>query len=52
MANKSKAKKTTSTGRPRVGETTYRRKKAAPPTAPTTLNRQRNRYGCGGKLKK
>ena len=48
MANRS----TSSKSRPRVGETTYRRRKAAPPTAPTTLNRQRNRYSCGGKLKK
>lgn len=48
MANKSSSIR----GRARTGETTYRRKKAAPPTAPTTLNRQRNRYSCGGKLKK
>ena len=48
MVNRS----TSSKSRSRVGETTYRRKKAAPPTAPTTLNRQRNRYSCGGKLKK
>lgn len=35
MVNRS----TSSKSRPRVGGTTYKRRKAAPPTAPTTLNR-------------
>lgn len=48
MANKNATNKS----RAKAGQSTYRRKNAAPPTAPTTLNRQRNRYSCGGKLKK
>lgn len=41
----------TNTPRPKASNTNYNKRRGRP-TAPPMLNRQRNRYGCGGKIKK